>query len=564
VADATARFAVQLEDETSGAADAAAGALDKLRQKIEGDQKALRAMEAAMRGMQKGTVVNIEAFKSLSSQIASKRNAIAGATADFVSLGGSFNKMKRPAQEAGQGAAAAGTNITKLGQAASAAGGPLGGLIGKLKNLSGAGLAGLAVAAAAAVVALGAGLAYGFGKLISFAISSQEALEGVSDEAIRVSKRSPIARAQIAALSDELEKTGLRGAALEKALEKALPKRFGKEAQKSMMGFSVQLAKAKENAALLFTGIKTEGMQKGLASILSLLDESTASGAALKSILETTIQPIADAAAAAAPKVRAFFLGVGIGALRAATAVLNVGNAIKKAAGIKFGGSDLDVDFQAVGTAAGVAAIGVLALAAGLGAIAAIALGSMAAVLAVGAAIGFGIATGVAMAINTGQALWNWLQNTHALFAQAVGELKAAGKDMMKGLADGIKDGASAVITAATNTAKDAVKAVKSALGIASPSKVFAGIGAQTSEGMAGGIDSGSGSVESAASDMLSIPSSAPSAGGGAAGGSRTVTITIENLNVTGIEGADDPAFGAKLAEQFRQLLPLLGAPEPA
>src|SRR5262245_638204 len=88
----TATFAIKLDDGVSGASEAAAGALDKMRQKIEADQKALRALEAAMKNLNKGTVVNIQAHKSLAAQIEAKRNAIAGATHDFLALGGSFNK----------------------------------------------------------------------------------------------------------------------------------------------------------------------------------------------------------------------------------------------------------------------------------------------------------------------------------------------------------------------------------------------------------------------------------------------------------------------------------------
>lgn len=80
------------------------------------------------------------------------------------------------------------------------------------------------------------------------------------------------------------------------------------------------------------------------------------------------------------------------------------------------------------------------------------------------------------------------------------GDMVAAGGDLIRGLADGIANGASAVISAAANVAKKAISAAKSVLGIHSPSRVFRGIGGYMMQGMTNGIGGGQGSAINAAS----------------------------------------------------------------
>ncbi|MBQ7249494.1 MAG: phage tail tape measure protein, partial [Deltaproteobacteria bacterium] len=64
------------------------------------------------------------------------------------------------------------------------------------------------------------------------------------------------------------------------------------------------------------------------------------------------------------------------------------------------------------------------------------------------------------------------------------------------GLSDGIRRGMSSVINAVNEVAKRAIEAARSALGIHSPSKVFAGIGEMMAEGLAQGWEKNIGAVE--------------------------------------------------------------------
>lgn len=69
-----------------------------------------------------------------------------------------------------------------------------------------------------------------------------------------------------------------------------------------------------------------------------------------------------------------------------------------------------------------------------------------------------------------------------------VGDMAAAGGQLIMGMVNGIREKAGDLVKAAVDAVGGAIEAAKSKLGIASPSKVFREIGAFTSEGMAIGI----------------------------------------------------------------------------
>jgi hypothetical protein len=121
-----------------------------------------------------------------------------------------------------------------------------------------------------------------------------------------------------------------------------------------------------------------------------------------------------------------------------------------------------------------------------------------------------------------------------------------AGSSMIDGLVDGIESNAEAVITAVIETASSAIKAAEKILGIASPSKVFHGIGANVSKGAELGITAGIPGVENAAyamggaaigaaNDNAGVrPGSAQGAGGAGAGGHGGLPPIQINVTVQG------------------------------
>lgn len=98
------------------------------------------------------------------------------------------------------------------------------------------------------------------------------------------------------------------------------------------------------------------------------------------------------------------------------------------------------------------------------------------------------------------------------------------GKNILRGIANGILNGLSIVADAAKQAAQAALAAAKGFLGIKSPSKVFAGLGLNIAAGMAGGILSGKSMVEDAISDVA--------VGGVIAGGAVGAGTTNNHYNV--------------------------------
>ena len=108
---------------------------------------------------------------------------------------------------------------------------------------------------------------------------------------------------------------------------------------------------------------------------------------------------------------------------------------------------------------------------------------------------GLQIATAIALGLLNGGNLVKASASSVALsasatFRQSVGSFRAIGVNMSLGLAAGIGAGRSAVITAASQVASSAIQAAKSKLQIASPSKVFKGLGEYTGEGFVIGFKS--------------------------------------------------------------------------
>lgn len=83
------------------------------------------------------------------------------------------------------------------------------------------------------------------------------------------------------------------------------------------------------------------------------------------------------------------------------------------------------------------------------------------------------------------------LQRAFRTIKGLVDDFVEIGKDLMKGLAEGIKDGAKGVLDAAKGVAEDIVTAPLSPLGIGSPSRVFRRYGGNLMEGFRDGIRAG-------------------------------------------------------------------------
>jgi hypothetical protein len=572
--DQSATFAIDLEDGTSGPAVSAVRALKDLRGQIDADTKALAEMQRAMKNLQLGTSVNVAQFRELKDRIDQKKQAIASAQSAYIGLGGTFKRVSSGGRETA-------SYFAELARQAQGLPGPLGSVVSKLGGLRGlvvGGAIALGIAAiGASMVALAAASTVAVAALLKYGIAQADArrsellrLEGLTkirswyglaagnagemQRAIdSVSASSALGRDEIAKYSSELYRMGLRGDNLTAALEGVAIKasvqgeaqarmfagwaagaaltghsvrkladdvkaRLGGIAARQMLSLEVQSKKMREAFAALFSGLKLEGFLEGLNEVTSLFGQSTASGRALKSVLEGVLQPMIGGLEYLAPIGKRFFQGMVIGALLLGIHFLKLRNYLQDV----FGGSELFSQFDLMETAlwAGVFVVG--ALAGGL----TVATAAFAA-FAGGIALAFAPLVGFVTLVSKVASLW------------ADTDWDSLGFDITSGIVNGIKSGANWVTETVKGLGKSAFAAFKAALGIASPSKEFAKLGKTLPQGIAVGIRAGSDTSDRAVEGMISIPEasgasdSAPQAS--AAPGGRSagpITVSIGDIHV--------------------------------
>lgn len=98
---------------------------------------------------------------------------------------------------------------------------------------------------------------------------------------------------------------------------------------------------------------------------------------------------------------------------------------------------------------------------------------------------------GSQMASNAKSAMSKVVSNIASTLRTAISQITNIGRQIVQGLANGIRSGAAAVVNAISSTVSSAISAAKSALGIASPSKVFFAFGRFVSIGFANGVEAG-------------------------------------------------------------------------
>ena len=231
----------------------------------------------------------------------------------------------------------------------------------------------------------------------------------------------------------------------------------------------------------MFGDFDVEPALEGLSALVGLFDETSSTGKLMKAALTGLLDPIISNAKAAAYVVEAFVIGFAIGMTKLYIKAKPLVDKVGELLGIDTSGWTLDKILDKAAAAGEFLAPVVAAIGVGLLMLGNIVLGAAAAIVGLNAAF--------------------WKLNT-AIGASLVAAYEAVsgfvevGASIVAGIVSGITSGASKVIAAIIGVAKGAIAAAKSALGIASPSKVFEGIGANTGAGMAKGVDKSSGEVE--------------------------------------------------------------------
>lgn len=340
-----------------------------------------------------------------------------------------------------------------------------------------------------------------------------------------------------------------------KAMRDAVEGKFGGLNLRKMLTFEVMADKLHETFAALTSGVNLEPLLKPLGELGKLFDDSTVTGQTLKMLVTTFGTGMVSALAQAIPLAKAFIQGLVIGGLNIYIAYLKVRNALR---GV-FGDSQILKDGDALKAALSVGKIAVglfgLAILMTAGYVVAIA-----APFAVLAAIVYACASAVLWTADTIAGLYKRVKGL---------DWAAVGKAIPDGLLGGLKSGARALTDGVSKLAEDTKKTFKLALGIESPSKVFAGFGANTAEGYAQGVEKGAPRAASATAELgAAPPGGGRGGGGGGGGGGAVVNVTI---NVNGGGGGEataralaEPSFLARLTKAIEDALVAQGLPVQA
>lgn len=503
------------------AADRAAKAVERLGASGKsGDAFAAKQAEAVSKAEAAAVALKAEAVAL--DALKSKAGAAAG---QHEALSKGLANVKAGAEKASEAEKAAGGsgNLRQLGSALGKLGGPAGiagqqvvGFGNALKKMSASiGSAGPYVAMAVGIVAIAAAAIIGTIAISKWAIGLADAnrtqtllsagvarsVAGGAELDATISKLGdvvPATREELLAMAGELANTGLRGKALSSALETAAVKaaklKFGPDFGKELLALDVQSKRLGTNIAGTFGGLHIDKLLGGVSTLVALFDSTTESGKALKFLFEALFQPIIDGASGAIPSVERLFLYAEILALEAYIALKPYHGLISSIADVFL------LTAEIIGGVFAVAIAGVV--------------GSIAAVLAPIRLI-----------------------------------IDLLGKDIIQGLVNGITAGGAAVASAIGGVVTGGIKAAEHLLGIGSPSKVFAGIGDNTAQGFAAGIEGGSSDAQSAMEAMVAAPGAKSGAG---AGGSQFGNVTIE-INIDG-KGQSDDGLAAKIAAAVRDV----------
>lgn len=522
-------FSVELQEKVSGDAPSALLRLQSAMYATIAKSPALTAaMSAADRAINRAG----NAAKTASSKLASIGTA--AKTFDFGNIASQMGKFGGPAGALGQKFGDLGEGFQKLvGQFGTGKGLAIGAsaLIANAAIMGATALVALAAAFGAATIAA---LAYGVAaadaarsqaiELRALALSS-DSLKGLSQILPNVTRETGVGREALLGLAKQLDAAGvsatdmpnaLRAAAIaEQALGSSgsakiveqlkagkktagelaneMKSKFGGVVSDKLLSIGAQTETFKANLGTLFGGLNIEPFLVGLQRLVALFDENTAMGRTLQWTFETLFQPLLDAATASIPVVEAMLLGIAIGALKVYIGLKPAINALKEMGLVDMSGfSALDI---AVGVGEALGFVMMTAVTAIVGVVGAAMLLYNAFGSAMGAVRSFGAAIGTAI----GTAI-QWIQGL---------DITSMGTDLIMGLVSGITATASAVVDAVKSTLEGAVTAGKAALGISSPSKVFAEMGRQTTAGYVGTVEAGAEQSKTALESMVN-PTLAP------------------------------------------------------
>lgn len=599
-----------LDVEAGGVVDgsnAAAGALESLKAKIQGDQAALKELQAQMKLLQSGGAVNIAQFKQLKEQIGDKQNAVRKSSTEYSNLGGKLSELGKSVKSAGKEHDAFGRGLqgalektkplsksfAELGEHASKLGSPIGlGSLGPM--LSGIGAAMLDPITAIAVLSV--------------------ALIAAGVAAAYLAVKAAVAVTEMADLA-RTNRIFLGAVAGSEAAGAKLGDMLGDVAKKVPI-----TAKALQDIAVTLSGkgLKDNDLEH---SLLAISRATAVLGAGAGQKLQSVVEKSKDLKKFMAKAVD--FEGSGItldDVARSLAARTKTSFAVAKAA-IQSGSVDLSTGLQALDAATesklGGASDKMKLSLSSIGERASQVFGSMFDDLdiepilkglssivelfdqdsAEGSALReivktifqplFEVAGGTLFDAIIGyidntilgaQQLVIWaLEAKNSIVALArdpVGELDrlggklyTVGARMIDGIVQGIKAQGPKIKAALIAEVSRAVTGVDIFAMIHSPSMLMHERGVNLVRGTTEGIEDEGPAVEKALVAVTARATDATKVANdntGGKGSSQGATIMIGELHVNGVKGADDPSFEAKLTEVLMRVIATSAAPEPA
>lgn len=313
------------------------------------------------------------------------------------------------------------------------------------------------------------------------------------------------------------------------AIRETVERKFGEINARKMLDINVQAAKFREKLSSLTANVKLEPFLKALEKLTGLFDEGTVTGATLKQLVTMFGDGLSTLFAKVAPVGVQFFKGLVIGGLMLTVAVLK----LRKSFNDTFGDSTLFANVDGA------------ALAMQLGTSAAVALG-----LAIGV-----VAVAIGAMVASASATVEIVQAIVKVFGDAKASWEQIGGDLVQGFVRGIQSGGAAAVAAVTGLASKASGAMKAALGIHSPSTVFAGFGENTAEGFSQGVDAGAPKAQQSVDAMAPGAPAGGAKGAGGGGGASVVINLVLNLgsgDAGGAKALQDPGFVAALTKALQ------------
>jgi hypothetical protein len=254
--------------------------------------------------------------------------------------------------------------------------------------------------------------------------------------------------------------------------------RFGGVAAAQMLSLGVQSKKLKENFNALFRGVKVEAFLTALKSVTDLFSQNTASGRALKQILEVTMQPLIDGISTLGPIAKRFFQGMILAAQDITIAYYNVRLAFKGA----FGDTKLIDNIDLTTVALNLGKIAVYSMAIGVGLLTA------------------GLLLLASPFLLVGYQAYKFADSVMGAYkvVKAI-EWSELGAALIDGFVGGITRGIGKVVNAVKGVGKAALETLRKALDSHSPSRKGATLGLTYPQGVGGGIEDGIPTVQKAA-----------------------------------------------------------------